>query len=148
MSRDTRPITILVAEDDAEDRMLIGEAFAEARLNNDVRFVHDGEELMDYLYGRGEYSPPANALRPGVIMLDLNMPRKSGREALEEIRGEPRLSSIPVIVMTTSNAEIDINGTYALGANSYVRKPVSFEALVDLAKTLGRYWFEIVELPR
>ena len=140
-------MTILVADDAPEDRMLIREALAESRVD-DVRFVEDGEELMDYLHRRGDYAPPADAPRPGVVLLDLNMPRKDGREALKEIKGERGLRSIPVVVMTTSKAEIDVNTSYVLGANSYVRKPSSFEALVDVADALRRYWLQTAELPR
>ncbi len=139
---------ILVADDDPEDRMLIAEALAESGVENHVRFVGDGEELLDYLHGRGDHAPPAEAPRPGFILLDLNMPRKDGREALKEIRAQLELRSIPVIVMTTSNAEVDVNTSYLLGANSYVRKPSSFEALVGVAEELRRYWLETVELPR
>ena len=147
MSKDGRPITILLADDDADDRMMAGEALAESRLANDLRFVEDGEELMDYLHRRGRYAPPADAPRPGLILLDLNMPRKDGREALGEIKGDPELRKIPVVVLTTSQAEEDIYRTYDLGVNSFITKPVMFESMVGVMKALGRYWFEIVELP-
>jgi CheY-like chemotaxis protein len=141
------PITILIADDDPEDRMLVEEAFVESRLANDLRFVEDGEQLMDYLYRRGRYGDPASSPRPGVILLDLNMPRKDGREALKEIKSDPRLRQIPVVVLTTSRAEEDIFRAYDSGVNSFVTKPVTFVAMVELMKTLGKYWFEIVELP-
>ncbi|HYO12730.1 MAG TPA: response regulator [Thermoanaerobaculia bacterium] len=147
MKRQSRPITILLAEDDADDRMLVQDAVAEGRLANDLRCVEDGEELMDYLHQRGRYSAGEAAPRPGLILLDLNMPRKDGREALQEIKADPALRRIPVVVLTTSKAEEDIFRSYDLGANSYVTKPVTFQSLVDLMKTLGRYWLEIVELP-
>ena len=145
--RTRKPITILMAEDDPEDRMLTQDAFQESRLANDLRFVEDGEELMDYLYRRGKFSDPALSPRPGLILLDLNMPRKDGREALAEIKADPDLRSIPVVVLTVSKAEEDIVRSYDLGANSYITKPVTFERLVAVLKTLNTYWLEIVELP-
>jgi len=142
-----KPITILMADDDADDRELTREAFAESRLANDLRFVEDGVELLDYLHRRGKYADPASSPRPGIILLDLNMPRKDGREALQELKQDPRLRAIRVIILTTSKAEEDILRTYNLSAASYITKPVTFEALVDVIKTLGKYWLEIVELP-
>lgn len=144
---DQRSITILLADDDADDRMLAEAALEEGRLANDLRFVRDGEELMEYLCRRGQYVNPSESPRPGLILLDLNMPKKDGREALREINADPELRRIPVVVLTTSKAEEDIYRTYDLGVNSFVTKPVLFESLVDVMKTLGRYWFEIVELP-
>ena len=139
--------TILIADDDPEDRMLVEDAFVESRLANDLHFVEDGEQLMDYLHRRGRYSDPVSSPRPGVILLDLNMPRKDGREALKEIKSDPRLRQIPIVVLTTSRAEDDIFRSYDLGVNSFVTKPVTFAAMVELMKMLGKYWFEIVELP-
>ena len=127
--------------------MLAREALEESRLANHVRFVEDGEELLDYLLNRGRYGDPEEAPRPGIILLDLNMPRKDGREALRELKGDPSLRSIPVVVLTTSKAEEDIYRTYDLGVNSFITKPVQFESLVEVMKTLGKYWFEIVDLP-
>ncbi len=144
---DTMVITLLMADDDEEDRMLTREALAESRLANDLRLVEDGEELMDYLRQRGKYAPPASAPRPGLILLDLNMPRKDGREALREIKADPDLRAIPIIVLTTSKAEEDIMRSYDLGASSFITKPVTFDGLVDVMRTLGRYWFHIVDLP-
>ena len=141
-----RPITILIAEDDPDDRLLAQEALQEGRLANDIQFVRDGEELLDYLRRRGEYKDK-RAPRPGVILLDLNMPRKDGREALSEIKHDPDLRRIPIVVMTTSKAEEDILRTYDLGVSSFIVKPLSFEGLVEVMKTLEHYWFEIVELP-
>jgi CheY-like chemotaxis protein len=142
-----RSITILLADDDADDRMMAADALEESRLANDLRFVEDGEELMDYLNRRGKYSEPEKSPRPGLILLDLNMPRKDGREALREIKAQPDLRTIPVVVLTTSKAEEDIYRTYDLGVNSFITKPVNFESLVAVMRTLSRYWFEIVELP-
>ena len=143
----THPIVILLADDDEEDRMLACDALAESRLSNEIYCVADGEEVMDYLRGQGKYAPPARAPRPGLILLDLNMPKKDGREALHEIKSDPSLRNIPVVVLTTSQADEDILSTYGSGASSFISKPVSFEGMVSLMKGLGRYWFEIVELP-
>ena len=140
-------IVILYAEDDPEDRMLVEDAMEESRLVNEMHFVEDGEELMDYLYRRGKFANMSNAPLPGLILLDLNMPKKDGREALKEIKADSHLRQIPVVILTTSRAEEDICLTYDLGANSFISKPATFEALVQIMKTLGKYWFEIVELP-
>lgn len=142
-----RPIVILLADDDEEDRMLAADAMRESRVANDLRFVEDGEELLDYLYKRGSYAGTDAAPTPGLILLDLNMPRKDGREALREIKADPDLRRIPVVVLTTSKAEEDIYRTYDLGANSFITKPVSFDGLVNVMRDIGRYWIEIVELP-
>ena len=147
MRGDPVPITILMADDDADDRQMTREAFEENHLANDLRFVVDGEELMDYLKRRGKYQDPATSPRPGLILLDLNMPKKDGREALEEIKADPALRRIRVVIMTTSKAEEDILRSYDLSAASYITKPVTFDALVEVVKTLGKYWLEIVELP-
>jgi CheY-like chemotaxis protein len=146
MSKHGKPITILMADDDDDDRRLTREALLEGRLANDLRFVENGEELMDYLRRRGKYAD-AEVPRPGLILLDLNMPRKDGRTVLKEIKGDPELRQIPVVVLTTSQADEDIFKSYDLGVNSYIIKPVTFEALVDILQTLEKYWFEIVELP-
>jgi len=127
--------------------LLTKDAFEECKLANDLRFVNDGEELMDYLCRKGDFKNPEDSPRPGMILLDLNMPRKDGREALREIKADPDLRSIPIVVLTTSKAEEDIVRSYDLGVNSFITKPVTFEGLVEVVKTLGKYWFEIVELP-
>jgi two-component system response regulator len=147
MANSAKPITILMADDDPDDRQLTKEAFEESRLANDLRFVEDGVELLDYLNRRGKYTDPANSPRPGIILLDLNMPRKDGREALKEIKSDPRFRRIRVIVMTTSKLEEDIVRSYNLSAASYIAKPITFEGLVEVVRTLGKYWLEIVELP-
>jgi CheY-like chemotaxis protein len=147
MTKSPSPITILMADDDPDDRLLTKEAFEEDRLANALHFVADGEELMDYLYQRAKYSDPDTSPRPGLILLDLNMPRKDGREALKEIKADPGLRSIPIVVLTTSKTEEDVLRTYDLGANSFITKPVTFECLVATMKALTQYWFEIVELP-
>ena len=140
-------ITILMADDDPDDRLLTQDALSESHLLNDLYFVENGEELLDYLHQRGKYTDPKQAPRPGVILLDLNMPKKDGREALQEIKADPLLRQIPIVILTTSKAEEDIYRTYDLGASSFITKPVTFESLVEVMQTLGRYWFEIVELP-
>lgn len=142
-----KPITILVAEDDADDRLLTEEAISESYAHNNLRFVENGEELMDYLYQRGSFSEPQTSPRPDLILLDLNMPRKDGREALKEIKSDPLLRHIPIVVLTTSRREEDIIHSYDLGVNSYITKPITFEELVDVMQVLGKYWFEIVKLP-
>jgi CheY-like chemotaxis protein len=141
------PITILLADDDEDDRMLAQDALSESHLVNQLRCVKDGEELMEYLRHQGGYADPATAPRPGIILLDLNMPRKDGREAIQEIKADPKLRSIPIVVLTTSKAEQDGVRSYDLGVNSFIVKPVTFAELVDVMRALGRYWFEIVELP-
>ena len=142
-----QPIMILMADDDADDRMLTKDALEESRVLNELRFVEDGEELMDYLNQRGKYADPKDAPRPGLILLDLNMPRKDGREALKEIKEDPNLRRIPVVIMTTSKAEEDVFRSYDLGASSFITKPVTFDRLVELMKAMGQYWVEFVELP-
>ena len=142
-----QPIVILMADDDADDRLLTQDAMTDARVINDLHFVTDGEELMEYLYQRGRYADEASAPRPGLILLDLNMPKKDGREALKEIKADPDLRRIPVVILTTSKAEEDIYRSYDLGANSFITKPVTFEGLVELMRVIGRYWIEFVELP-
>jgi CheY-like chemotaxis protein len=147
MSERTKAITILMADDDADDRLMTKEAFEESRLANDLRFVEDGVELLDYLRRRGKYADPASSPRPGLILLDLNMPKMDGREALREIKSDPKLKSIRVVILTTSKAEEDIYRTYDLSAASYITKPVTFAGMAEVIKTLGKYWLEIVELP-
>ena len=147
MDDKTNLITILMADDDEDDRLMTKEAFQEARLANELRFVEDGEELLDYLYHRDKFSDPASSPRPGLILLDLNMPRKDGREALKEIKDDPDLRQIPIVVLTTSKAEEDIYRSYDLGVNSFITKPVSFEGMVFVITTLAQYWFQIVRLP-
>lgn len=142
-----KPILILMAEDDADDRLLVKEALEESRVLNELRFVEDGEELLEYLRRQGRYAGEAESPRPGLVLLDLNMPRKDGREALREIKADPDLRRIPIVVMTTSKAEEDIFRSYDSGASSYITKPVTFDRLVELMKTLGQYWIEFVELP-
>jgi CheY-like chemotaxis protein len=148
MRDEQNPVVILLADDDEEDRMLACDALAESRLSNRIYCVTDGEELMDYLHRRGKYSAPNAAPRPGLILLDLNMPKKDGREALREIKSDPNLRQIPVVVLTTSKADEDNFQSYDSGASSFISKPVTFGGLVDFMKGLGRYWFEIVDLPR
>lgn len=148
IQRRLKPVTILLADDDPDDRMLTRDAFEESRVTNVLEMVEDGEELMDYLYHRGKYSGDAARPHPGLILLDLNMPRKDGREALKEIKSSPTLRNIPVVILTTSRAEEDVFRTYDLGVNSFIIKPVTFDGMVDVIRTKGKYWFELAELPR
>lgn len=141
----TKPITILMADDDPDDRLLLREAFEENRLMNNLETVEDGEELMDFLHRRGKYEN--SEITPGLVLLDLNMPRKSGLEALKEIKSDEKLRRLPVVILTTSKAEEDIIRSYDLGVNSFIVKPVTFDALVEMVKDLDKYWFQIVELP-
>ncbi len=138
---------ILMAEDDTDDRLLVQEAFAECGVQEQLRFVADGEELLDYLLARGQYTKALTAPRPGLILLDLNMPRKDGREALKEIRAHPDLRQIPIVVFTTSRADTDIRTVYQLGANSFITKPAAFDVLVTTVTKMVAYWFGLVELP-
>ena len=142
-----RPVTIVYADDDADDRLLTHEAMKASRLANEMHFVEDGEELLDFLNNSGKYSDRKTAPQATVVLLDLNMPRMDGREALTRIKADPRLRRIPVVVLTTSSAETDIVRSYDIGANSYIVKPVTFDALVEVMRDLGRYWLQVVELP-
>jgi CheY-like chemotaxis protein len=147
MHKKSKPLTILMADDDDEDYMLTVEAFQESRISNPLYRVRDGEELMEYLLLQGRYSSREEAPLPSLILLDLNMPRKDGREALQEILANADLRKIPVVIMTTSDAKEDISKCYEIGANSYIVKPVTHEGLVKAIKLLGQYWLEMVELP-
>lgn len=152
MSRPTdvpggRVRTVLVAADDPDDRQLIREAFAATRIPADLRFVVDGEELLEYLLRRGRYVEPVRAPAPDLLLLDLNMPRKDGREALREIKAAPALGCLRIVILTTSGAEEDVRVSYALSATSYVTKPTSYRGLVQVVAAIARYWLEIVELP-
>lgn len=142
-----KPATILIADDDHDDLVLVKEAFEENHLNNNLRFVRDGEELMDYLLHRGKYTDRKKAPKPGMILLDLNMPKKDGREALKELKSDSDLRSIPVVVLTTSRAEEDIIRTYDLGVNSFLSKPATFAELLGMVEKFAQYWFETAELP-
>ena len=147
MTQQTKPVTILIAEDDADDRMLLKDAFNESSLVNELRFVEDGEQLLAYLRREGEYADPGDAPIAGLILLDLNMPKMDGREALTIIKNDAVLRSIPVVVLTTSAEEDDVFYAYRLGVSSYISKPVTFEGLVNVVKVLNAYWLEVVELP-
>jgi len=145
MKKRGKPITILMADDNATDCLMVKDALEKAHLYNDLRFVENGVDLMDYLQHRGKYKGPFDAPRPGLILLDLNMPRKDGREALAEIRADPKLADLPVVVMTSSKEDEDFWRARNLGANIYLVKPVTFEALINVVNSLGKYWFEILE---
>lgn len=141
------PVVILLAEDDPDDSYLIGEALDESNLKHKLYIVENGEELLDYLYNRGKYTDQEEWPRPGLILLDLNMPRKDGREALGEIKSDPDLRRIPIVALTTSQAEEDIVSTYNWGISGYITKPMDFTALLEVMRSLGRYWLEVVKLP-
>ncbi len=139
--------TLLLADDDPDDRMLVHDALEEAEWSVDLREVEDGDELIDYLERRGKYSSPADSPRPGMILLDLKMPGRGGLQALEVIKQTELICRIPIVVLTTSSAEEDIAGAYDLGANSYVVKPSSFATLVEMMQTFEKYWRDVVTLP-
>src|SRR5260370_23771427 len=147
MSAQVMPITILYADDDAEDRMLVKDAWEESRLANELHFVEDGEELMNYLHRQDKHASLIDSPLPGIILLDLNMPKKDGREALREIKAEPHLRRIPIVILTTSQAEEDIYRAYDLGVNSLIIKPVTFHSLRHIIKRLAKYWLGILERP-
>ena len=147
MDTPKKSISILIADDDADDRLLIEDAFRESRLGNELSFAEDGEDLLDYLRGLGRHAGRDPRKLPGLILLDLNMPRMDGRTALAHLKADPLLRRIPVVVLTTSKAEEDILRTYDLGVSSFIAKPVTFDRLVDVVQTLNHYWIEIVELP-
>lgn len=147
MSAKGTSVVILLAEDDDDDYVLTRDALSASRLLNDLHRVKDGEELMDYLRHRNAFRDPRTSPVPGLILLDLNMPRKDGRECLREIKSDEALKVVPVVVLTTSKAEEDVLRLYELGVNSFVKKPVTFDGLLETIQVLGRYWLEIVELP-
>lgn len=141
-------IHILLAEDDPDDRMLTQRALQESQMATTCATVNNGEELMAYLYRDGDYAESDEPVpRPDLILLDLNMPRKDGREALREIKSDAELRRIPVVVLTTSEAEQDILQSYDLGVNAFVTKPVTFDGLTEAMQSLGEFWFDLVKLP-
>lgn len=140
------PVVILMVDDDEDDRLLSRDALEESRVLNDLRFAYDGQECLDYLNKEGKFAEQ-DCPRPGLILLDLNMPKKDGRQTLAEIKAHPLHKNIPVVILTTSKAEEDMIKGYDLGAASYIRKPVNFEDMVELMKAMGKYWIEIVDLP-
>jgi CheY-like chemotaxis protein len=146
-SREAGPGLILVAEDDVEERLLTQYAFEECRIEADVRFVYDGEELVEYLRRRGRYANGPDCPSPDLILLDLKMPRKDGSEVLREIKSDPELRRIPVVVLTTSAAPEDVRRCYDLGANSYITKPITYGGMLETVRALGTYWLGTVELP-
>ena len=146
MNRLHKPLTMLVADDDEDDQVLMQEAIKESKINVNLHFVEDGEELLHYLKRQGKYSE-SKFPRPSLILLDLNMPKKDGREVLKEIKSNDELRQIPVVIFTTSKREEDVYRSYNIGGNSFITKPVTFEGLVDVIKTITEYWFDIVELP-
>jgi|SRR3989338_2778018 len=147
MASERKPVLILMAEDDEDYYLLTKEALQKLRVINKFHRVEDGEELMDYLLRRGKYQNAADSPRPGLIFLDLNMPKKNGLEALAEIKSNPTLRQIPVIMLTISRDKKDISASYSLGANSFVTKPLGFKELIEALSVFDEYWFEIVQLP-
>ena len=139
-----RPIEILLVEDNPADVRLIIEAFKEGKVNNNLNIVEDGVEAMFYLHREGKY---ADVSRPDIVLLDLNLPKKDGREVLAEIKNDPCFKKIPVIVLTTSQTELDVLKSYELNANCYVSKPVEFERFLNVIKSIEDFWLNIVKLP-
>lgn len=140
-------VTIHMCDDDPDDQLLVSDALLEARLGNPIDFTHNGLELLQYLRREGQFSHLEEQPLPGLILLDLNMPVMDGREVLKELKKDPVLKSIPVVVLTTSKAEEDIAKSYNMGVNSFIIKPISFDSLVDMVKSMTNYWFHIVSLP-
>jgi chemotaxis family two-component system response regulator Rcp1 len=138
------PIRILMVEDNPDDVELTVEALKDGKVANILTVVRDGEEAMAYLRGEGEYQ---GSVRPDLILLDINMPRKDGREVLKEIKDDPRLRRIPVVILTTSAAEEDILHTYDLHANCYITKPVDFDQFLRVVKSIENFWLTVVKLP-
>jgi CheY-like chemotaxis protein len=147
MTTKREAVTVLLADDDPDDRMLVEEAFAEIDSSYDLRFVDDGEELMDYLRHEGRFLEDTAAPKPALILLDLNMPKKDGREAASEIKADPALRQIPIVVLTTSTSEEDVHHTYGVGVNSFVSKPVTFDGMLALAREVSNFWIETIDLP-
>lgn len=147
MDQHAQEVTILIADDDADDRVMIEDAFRDSGLCNPLRFAADGEELMDYLHRRGQFADATAYPMPGLILLDLNMPLKDGREALREIKSDPTLRQTPVVVLTTSRAPEDIARSYQNGANAFITKPGGYLALLEMVQNLSRYWLHTVRLP-
>ncbi|WP_455231571.1 response regulator [Geopseudomonas aromaticivorans] len=141
------PAPILIADDDPDDCLLAREAFSEGRIPNRLEFVHDGEQLLDYLHHRPPYDDARRYPLPGLIVLDLNMPRMDGRAALRALKDDPRLRQIPVIMLSTSSDAEDIRRSYADGVNSFISKPASYSGLLEVVRSLGGYWLNTVELP-
>lgn len=142
-----KTLVILMADDDEDDRMMTQEALEQSRVLNDLQFVKDGQELLDYLRRENGFEDEELYPMPNIILLDLNMPRVDGRAALKLLKEDPDLRRIPVVILTTSKAEEDMLKGYDLGAASYITKPVGFEDLIQLMQILGSYWLEFVVLP-
>jgi CheY-like chemotaxis protein len=138
-------INVLLVEDDQGDVLMTREAFAHHKIHNELHVVTDGEQALQFLRREGEYQ---DAPRPGLILLDLNLPRRDGREVLAEVKADPELCSIPVVVLTTSEAEEDILRSYSLHANAYVSKPVDFDRFVEVIRRIDDFFVTVVKLPR
>jgi len=139
-------ISVLLIEDDEDDVRLTQRAFKKGKILNRLYVVHDGEEAMEFLRHQGQYTDPKLAPRPGIILLDLNMPRMDGRDVLKRIKRDKNLMTIPVVVLTTSDQENDVLDCYTNGANSFITKPVEFNNFLNAVVTLGRYWLNITRL--
>ncbi|HKJ31352.1 MAG TPA: response regulator [Balneolales bacterium] len=143
----TEPLIIVMADDDPDDRMITRLALQKCKFESDFRFVSDGEQLLDYLYRRGPYENPYYSPVPGIILLDIHMPKKNGLEVLQEIKSHPEFRHIPIVMLTSSQRKEDIQNSYKMGVNSYINKPVSFKGYLEDMKVIGQYWFDIVRLP-
>ncbi len=139
-----RAIEILLVEDDPGDELITREAFEHNKLKNNLNVAHDGEEGLDYLYKRGPFE---NAVRPDLILLDLNLPKYDGRQLLEQVKSDPDLARIPVVVLTTSSAEEDILRSYQLHANAYVTKPVDLDQFINAVRQIDEFFIQVVRLP-
>ncbi len=148
MSESLTSITIHMCDDDPDDQLLVSDALEEARLGNPIDFTNNGKELLQYLNREGDYAHLMDQPLPGLILLDLNMPVMDGREVLDQLKQNEKFRSIPIIVLTTSKAEADIARTYDMGVNSFIIKPVSFDSLVDMIRSVSDYWFHLVSLPK
>jgi len=148
MNQNSKPFSILIAEDDEDDYLLTLEALKEAGIDNEVNWAKDGNETLEFLSSRLHGNNGPSSALPGMILLDLNMPKKDGREALEEIKSNPSFRKIPVIVLTTSSAKTDVTKSYDLGVNSFIQKPDRFNELVETMRVVFNYWLNTVKLPQ
>lgn len=147
MKGEIRPVTILLVEDNVQDIEITRRAFAKGRVSNDLMVVRDGEEALDYLFRRDKYRDPSSSPRPGMILLDLNLPKVGGLDVLQQIKNDESLRTIPVIVLTVSEREQDVVRSYDLGVNTYIQKPVEFDNFLRVITTIQDYWISIATLP-
>lgn len=146
--KEAKPGVVVVAEDDEDDRLMTEEAFRENGMETKIIFVQDGVELLDYLHRRGKFTDPSSSPRPALVLLDLNMPRMDGREALKQIKSDDQLRTIPINIFTTSKAQEDVVRSYGLGVNCFISKPVTFTGLVDAVRQISHFWFDLAEIPK